>query len=86
MAASRDGKVIYAGELRGYGKVVIVDHGDGFTSVYGYNSRLLVKSDQMVNAGDRIAEVGKPSRNARAQLFFQIRRRARPIDPLSFLG
>ena len=83
--ASRPGRVIYAGDLRGYGKTVIMDHGDGYSTVYGYNDRVLVKPRQDVSAGDRIATVGRPSRNAKSQLFFQIRKNARPIDPMRFL-
>ena len=83
--ASREGKVIFASELKGYGKSVIIDHGDGFISVYGYNHDLLVKKNQSVRAGDEIASVGQPSKWASHQLFFQIRKDARPMDPMDFL-
>lgn len=83
--AARPGKVIYAGELKGYGQTVILDHGDGTSSVYGYASKLLVGADQEVQAGQSIATIGRPSTSSASQLFFQIRRSGRPVDPMGFL-
>ncbi len=83
--AARAGRVIYAGALRGYGRTVIVDHGDRFTTVYGYNERLLVRPDEDVESGQTIATVGRPSDNGRGGLFFQIRKDAAPVDPIPLL-
>lgn len=83
--AAREGKVIYAGELKGYGNMVVVDHGDGYTTVYGYNERVVVKDEDIVRSGQLIAYAGRPSKSSPVQLFFQIRQNARPVDPLAFL-
>jgi murein DD-endopeptidase MepM/ murein hydrolase activator NlpD len=83
--AAREGKVIYAGQLKGYGNMIVVDHGDGFATVYGYNDRLLVKDEDEVRAGQQIALAGRPSRSSPHQVFFQIRKNARPVDPMEYL-
>ncbi len=83
--AARPGRVLVARDFPGYGKMVLIDHGDGYASVYGYNSDLLVREDQAVRAGDQIASVGRPSSGSRSRLFFQIRRDAQPVDPLLYL-
>ena len=85
VVASRPGRVLLAQRFPGYGNMVLIDHGDGYASVYGYNSELLVREDQTVGAGDRIASVGRPSSGTQSRLFFQIRRNAQPVDPLRYL-
>ncbi|MEN6626386.1 MAG: peptidoglycan DD-metalloendopeptidase family protein [Candidatus Sumerlaeia bacterium] len=85
VVAARSGRVLVAQEYPGYGKMVLIDHGDGFASVYGYNSSLLVRERQLVQAGQKIATIGRPSYGDSGKLFFQIRRNAQPIDPLEFL-
>ena len=79
------GRVVYAGEMRGYGRIVIVDHGDGYASVYANDGKLRVKEGKKVRAAQRIATVGKAKPSGHAEVFFQLRRNERPIDPLLYL-
>lgn len=83
--AAADGRVVYAGSgLRGYGNLVIVKHNATFLSAYAHNQALLVKEDQLVRRGQRIAEMGS-SDAERVQLHFEIRRQGRPVDPARML-
>ena len=83
--AAADGRVVYAGSgLRGYGNLVIVKHNATFLSAYAHNQALLVREDQVVRRGQRIAEMGS-SDAPRVQLHFEIRRQGRPVDPLKLL-
>jgi lipoprotein NlpD len=76
---------VYAGDgLRGYGILVIINHNQEFLSAYAHNSRVFVKENDMVDGGDKIAEVGS-SGAAREMLHFEIRRDGQPVDPLQFL-
>jgi lipoprotein NlpD len=85
VSAAADGVVFYVGSaLRGYGNLVILKHNDEFTSVYAHNSKLLVKKDQAVRRGERIAEAGKTDTTS-PRLHFEIRRGGKPVDPLQFL-
>jgi lipoprotein NlpD len=83
--AAADGRVVYAGSgLRGYGNLVIVKHNNTFLSAYAHNSRLLVKEDDVVRRGQRIAEMGSSDAD-RVQLHFEIRRQGKPVDPVRYL-
>ncbi|MGV5397208.1 peptidoglycan DD-metalloendopeptidase family protein [Pseudomonas aeruginosa] len=83
--ASLAGKVVFAvNNMRGYGNLVIIQHGTSYTSTYAHNSRLLVKEGQMVGKGQKIAEAGSSDAD-RVQLYFEIRQNGRPLDPLSLL-
>lgn len=83
-AAAR-GKVVYAGSgLLGYGNLVIVDHNQQFLSAYAHNSRVLVKENDMVEVGQKIAEMGNTGAD-RVMLHFEIRRDGKPINPLKYL-
>jgi lipoprotein NlpD len=83
--AAAGGKVVYSGSgLRGYGKLIIVKHNDMYLSVYAHNSQLLVREGQMVNKGQRIAEMGS-SDSDRTALHFEIRKFGKPVDPMTFL-
>ncbi|OUC50395.1 metalloendopeptidase, partial [Eggerthia catenaformis] len=83
--ASLAGKVVFAvNNMRGYGNLVIIQHGTSYTSTYAHNSRLLVKEGQMVSKGQKIAEAGSSDAD-RVQLYFEIRQNGRPLDPLSLL-
>lgn len=83
--AAADGRVVYAGAgLRGYGNLVIVKHNATFLSAYAHNQALLVKEDQVVRRGQKIAEMGS-SEAERVQLHFEIRRLGRPVDPARLL-
>lgn len=79
--AVKAGKVLYADFLRGYGKLVIIDHGGGFMSLYGYNQSLQVSVGQSVGAGTTIASVGAGGGDAESGLYFETRLRGRPSQP-----
>ncbi|MFO1274042.1 MAG: peptidoglycan DD-metalloendopeptidase family protein [Rubrivivax sp.] len=83
--AAADGRVVYAGSgLRGYGNLIIVKHNANYLSAYAHNQSLLVKEDQVVRKGQKIAEMGS-SDAERVQLHFEIRRQGKPIDPARLL-
>jgi septal ring factor EnvC (AmiA/AmiB activator) len=68
-----------------YGNLIVIDHGDGYATAYGFNQQLFVRVGQTVRAGQRIASVGRPSQGSKSKLFFQVRRNALPIDPMQVL-
>jgi lipoprotein NlpD len=83
--AAADGRVVYAGSgLRGYGNLVIVKHNNTYLTAYAHNQTLLVKEDQVVRRGQKIAEMGS-SDSDRVQLHFEIRRQGKPVDPAKLL-
>ncbi len=83
--AAADGRVVYAGSgLRGYGNLIIVKHNATFLTAYAHNQALLVKEDQAVRRGQKIAEMGA-SDSDRVQLHFEIRRQGKPVDPAKLL-
>jgi lipoprotein NlpD len=83
--AASAGKVIYSGsDLRGYGKLVIVKHNKTYLSVYAHNSKIAVKEGQVVNAGQKIAEMGNTDSNT-VKLHFEIRRLGKSVDPAKYL-
>jgi lipoprotein NlpD len=83
--AAADGRVVYAGSgLRGYGNLVIVKHNATYLTAYAHNQTLLVKEDQAVRRGQKIAEMGS-SDTDRVQLHFEVRRMGRPVDPAKVL-
>ncbi|MDA8447563.1 peptidoglycan DD-metalloendopeptidase family protein [Paracidovorax valerianellae] len=83
--ASADGRVVYAGAgLRGYGNLVILKHNNTYLTAYAHNQTLLVKEDQTVRRGQKIAEMGS-SDTDRVKLHFEIRRQGKPVDPSRYL-
>jgi lipoprotein NlpD len=83
--AAADGKVVYAGAgLRGYGNLIILKHNNTFLTAYAHNQALLVKEDQTVKKGQKIAEMGN-SDSDRVKLHFEVRRQGKPVDPLKYL-
>jgi lipoprotein NlpD len=83
--AAAPGEVVYSGDgLRGYGKLIIIKHNDEFLSAYAHNNKLLVAEGTMVQASQKIAEMGQTDA-ATAMLHFEIRRHGNPVDPLQFL-
>jgi lipoprotein NlpD len=83
--AAADGRVVYAGSgLRGYGNLVIVKHNANYLTAYAHNQALLVKEDQIVKRGQKIAEMGSTDAD-RVQLHFEIRKQGKPIDPARLL-
>lgn len=85
VVAAAAGKVILVSNaLRGYGNFVIIKHNNNFLSVYAHNSRILVKEEQTVSKGQKIAEVGSSDAD-QPKLHFEIRRQGKPVDPMKFL-
>ncbi len=83
--AAADGKVVYAGAgLRGYGNLIILKHNNTFLTAYAHNQTLLVKEDQNVKKGQKIAEMGSTDAD-RVKLHFEIRRAGKPVDPARYL-
>ncbi|MDO8536170.1 MAG: peptidoglycan DD-metalloendopeptidase family protein [Candidatus Omnitrophota bacterium] len=85
--ASRAGKVVFCDEwLKGFGKTIILDHGDNFQTVYAYNSILLVKPGDAVEQDGVIAKVGRGGRAKEPSLHFEIRRNGEPQNPFYYLS
>jgi lipoprotein NlpD len=83
--AAADGRVVYAGSgLRGYGNLVILKHNATYLTAYANNQTLLVKDDQTVRRGQKIAEMGSTDADS-VQLHFEIRKQGKPIDPAKLL-
>ena len=83
--AAADGRVVYAGAgLRGYGNLIILKHNNTYLTAYAHNQTLLVKEDQAVQKGQKIAEMGSSDAN-RVKLHFEIRRQGKPVDPARYL-
>ncbi len=85
VVASAEGRVVYSGEgLRGYGKLIILKHNNTFLTAYAHNKTLLVKEDQTVKRGQKIAEMGNSDAD-KVKLHFEIRRQGKPVDPAKYL-
>lgn len=85
VVASADGRVVYSGAgLRGYGNLIILKHNNTFLTAYAHNKTLLVKEDQTVKRGQKIAEMGN-SDSEKVKLHFEIRRQGKPVDPAKYL-
>jgi septal ring factor EnvC (AmiA/AmiB activator) len=79
------GKVIFAQPLRGYGNMIIVDHGQQYMSIYGYNDQLTKGVGDMVKKGEKIATVGKSGPIDTSALYFEVRQNGTAINPTLFL-
>jgi murein DD-endopeptidase MepM/ murein hydrolase activator NlpD len=85
--AARAGRVSYAGSgYRGYGKLVIIDHSDGYQTFYAHNSRLIARKGKKVTAGQIIAHVGATGNATAPHLHFEIRKNGRPQNPALYLS
>ena len=85
VVAAADGRVVYAGAgLRGYGHLVILKHNNTYLTAYAHNQKLLVKEDQNVKKGQKIAEMGNTDAD-RVKLHFEVRRQGKPVDPARYL-
>jgi len=83
--AAADGRVVYAGAgLRGYGKLVIIKHNNTWLSAYAHNDNILVKEQQDVRRGQKIAEMGSTDAD-QVKLHFEVRRQGKPVDPVKVL-
>lgn len=81
--AARDGRVVFADHLAGYGQTLILDHSDGFFTVYAHNARLIVQLGDQVARGEKIAQVARDG--SLAYLHFEVRKGERPSNPLHYL-
>jgi lipoprotein NlpD len=83
--AAADGRVVYVGAgLRGYGNLIILKHNSTYLTAYAHNQSLLVKEDQAVRKGQKIAEMGNSDAD-RVKLHFEVRRQGKPVDPIRYL-
>ena len=84
--AAADGRVVYAGAgLRGYGNLIILKHNNTYLTAYAHNQTLLVKEDQAIKRGQKIAEMGNSDAD-QVKLHFEIRRQGKPVDPAKYLS
>ncbi|MBN3941970.1 MAG: peptidoglycan DD-metalloendopeptidase family protein [Nostoc sp.] len=83
--AADSGTVIFAGWYGGYGRAVIIDHGNGITTLYGHTSELYVSEGQAVERGQAIAAVGSTGFSTGPHLHFEVRRNGTPVDPANYL-
>jgi murein DD-endopeptidase MepM/ murein hydrolase activator NlpD len=79
------GEVIFTGWWDGYGKAVVIDHGKGFSTVYGHNSRIFVQVGQKVAQGQVIAAEGSTGYSTGPHVHFEIRVNGKPVDPAPYL-
>ena len=79
--AIHHGRVVYSDWLRGSGLLLIIDHGDGYMSLYAHNQSLLREVGEWVTAGTPIATVGSSGGQERSALYFEIRHQGKPTDP-----
>ena len=85
VVAAASGRVVYAGAgLRGYGQLIIIKHNNTWLSAYAHNDKLLVKEQQDVRKGQKIAEMGS-SDSDQVKLHFEVRRQGKPVDPAKVL-
>ena len=83
--AAADGTVMYAGNgVRGLGNLILLGHGNGFITAYAHNQSLLVKTNQNIKKGEKIAVIGQTDTTS-PRLHFEIRRKGTPVNPMSYL-
>jgi len=83
--AVADGTVVFAEWMTGYGMLLIVDHGNGYMSLYGHNDTLLKSVGSSVRRGDTVAGVGNSGGQGRSGLYFELRQDGRPVNPTTWL-
>ena len=83
--AAAGGVIVFSGVKSGYGNVVEVDHGNGYTTLYGHNSRLLVRPGDIVRPGQTIAKAGSTGRSTGPHVHFEVHVNGRPVNPRKFL-
>ena len=83
--AIADGRVIYANWMRGFGLLLVLDHGDGYMSLYGHNQTLLPNVGEVVRRGEEIARVGQSGGRESPALYFEIRLKGDPVNPTQWV-
>jgi len=83
--AARGGRVLYSDELRGYGNLLIIEHGDGYATVYAHNRANLVKTGAVVRQGEVVAEVGETGDSSQPNLHFEVRQQNVARNPVYYL-
>ncbi|MEO6227960.1 MAG: peptidoglycan DD-metalloendopeptidase family protein, partial [Thermomonas sp.] len=83
--AVADGQVVFADWMTGYGMILIIDHGNGYMSLYAHNDGLLRDAGDAVKRGDPVANVGKSGGQEQPALYFELRRNGQPVDPRGWL-
>ncbi|MFS8136640.1 MAG: murein hydrolase activator EnvC family protein [Thermomonas sp.] len=83
--AVADGQVVFADWMTGYGMILIIDHGNGYMSLYAHNDGLLRDAGDSVKRGDAVANVGKSGGQEQPALYFELRRNGHPVDPRGWL-
>ncbi len=79
------GQVVFADWLRGFGNLIIIDHGDSYMSLYGNNETIYKQVGEVIRSGDTIATVGNSGGNLNSGLYFELRYKGKPFDPLSWM-
>ena len=79
------GRVVYADWLRGFGNLLIIDHGEGYMSLYGYNETLLKRVGDEINGGDAVSTVGNSGGGTESGLYFELRHQGKPFDPMAWI-
>jgi murein hydrolase activator len=80
------GRVVFADWLRGFGNLLIIDHGKGYMSLYGNNETLYKQAGDVLRGGDTVAAVGNSGGNEDSGVYFELRHRGEPIDPLKWIA
>ena len=80
------GRVVFSDWLRGFGNLLIIDHGAGYMSLYGNNEALFARVGELVKGGMTVAAVGNSGGNPEPGLYFELRYQSRPFDPMSWVG
>jgi septal ring factor EnvC (AmiA/AmiB activator) len=84
--AVADGRVVFADWLRGFGNLLIIDHGDAFMSLYGNNEALFKRVGDIIHGGEAVAAVGNSGGNTDSGLYFELRHQGKPLDPLDWVN
>lgn len=83
--AIANGQIVFADWLRGFGNLVIIDHGAGYMSLYGGNENILKRVGDTIKSRDAIATVGNSGDNADPGLYFELRHKGKPFNPLDWI-
>jgi septal ring factor EnvC (AmiA/AmiB activator) len=84
--AVHNGRVVFSNYLRGFGLLIILDHGDGYMTLYAHNQELLKDTGDWVQSSEVLARAGDTGGLAKPALYFEIRKKGKPADPKVWLG